>query len=1483
MRTDPLLMQKVARRVVIVLCLAIVALAGLAILGTIIEARQLAALGRDNVPMSPLGAGLLLLLAGAILVAMSRFDPARARRVTRGVALGVFLLGLGVVGGYLLGRLPVFGRWAALGRQTSLLSGLAVSLAALSAFTRWSGPRPRWQARQWAALLAQIPLVIGTVVLVSYASGAPLLYESGITPMSLPSAFCSVGLGLALMIAAGCDTWPLAVFGFVPGKGRDPQRHWFSTGPLALFLLLGVLVLSGGSFFLRGQLKTTQARVHSELSTIAEFKAHQIEDWFGERRADADRIFRGAMIQGDLRRFLAGASPATAEPQVRAWMEDLQKGTYQQMVLFDRQGRVRVAVPSGRAFSPDGRDASELQAALRAKEVLVRDLHQNAGKTGIQLSLWVPIGASPEPCALAEGALLLRMDPQNFLLPLVQSWPTASPTAEALLVRREGGDVLYLSELRHRAQPAMSLRRPLGAEPLMLALLSTGSQKSFVAGLDYRGEPVLATLHPIEGTAWSMVAKVDETEVYGPLRQRVWLGGIGLLGVVVLVAAGLGLMVRHHDAEMIREQLNLSQRFEWLMRQANDIIFLMNEEGWIQEANAQAVEHYGYTLSELKVMQMVDLRSPEARDEAQKRFALLRTIGSIRFETVHRRKDGSTFPVEVSAKLVHLEGEAIVISFVRDITEQQAQQRELRRMTQLYAALSQVNQAIVWTDSREALFAKVCRVLVEFGRFSMAWVGWNDPATHRVAVAAQYGDTMGYLEALEVHSDDTPTGHGPMGTAIREGQPSVLNDYLNLPESDAWREAALRSGFASAAAFPIRQGGEVVGALAVYATEKDFFGTPEAALLIEAALDVSYALDHLVSEERRCVTEAALKESERLLREAQEAGGIGTYTWDIQQDQWTSSLYLDRIFGIGPDHPRTVAGWLNLIAPEARDQLQASLAGAIERRERFNLDYPIIRFSDGARRWVRDQGELHLDAKGQPVTLVGAILDITEQKEDELALRKVSVAVEQSPLSVVITDRSGTIEYVNPRFTQATGYTYAEVIGENPRILKSPSTPPEVYRQLWDTLTRGEVWVGEFENVRKDGTRIHERATIAPVRDAIGTVTSYIALEEDITEQKRAEEKHRALEAQLHQSQKLESLGSLAGGVAHDMNNVLGAILGMASALKESSDLPAASAKRLNTIINACLRGRGVVKSLLYFAHKDLQEEQPIDLNQLVREMGQLLAHTTLKRISLDLDLQDSLGTLRGDGGALSHALMNLCVNAVDAMPSGGILRIQTRATADGGVALHVSDTGEGMRPEVLERAMEPFFTTKPHGKGTGLGLAMVYATMKAHDGVFELCSQVGQGTEAILQFPASRLEPGGQVENAPLVPVDRQVGSKILLVDDDELIRESMTSLLEMLGYEVTPLPGGASALGHLEAGLPADLVILDMNMPGMTGGETLPYIKALRPDLAVLMVSGYSDQDIAPLIKQFPRVSGLQKPYSMVELQQKLAGFGLRPVVET
>jgi len=377
----------------------------------------------------------------------------------------------------------------------------------------------------------------------------------------------------------------------------------------------------------------------------------------------------------------------------------------------------------------------------------------------------------------------------------------------------------------------------------------------------------------------------------------------------------------------------------------------------------------------------------------------------------------------------------------------------------------------------------------------------------------------------------------------------------------------------------------------------------------------------------------------------------------------------------------------------------------------------------------------------------------------------------------------------------------------------------------------------------------------------------------DLTGRRRLEAERRELEAQLHQSQKLESLGSLAGGVAHDINNVLAAILSLASSHRLALGPADPLAKALDVITSACVRGRDVVNRLLVFARKDLATQGPVDLNGIVREMLRLLEYTTLKRIRVTTGLQEGLPAIEGDPGALGHALMNLFVNAMDAMPEGGDLAVTTRLLPGGDLQLSVRDTGQGMSAEVLEKAMEPFFTTKPMGKGTGLGLAMVFGTVKAHKGNLELRSTPGAGTEALLTFPARQ----GRLP----VPAPAGPGSgpglplSILLVDDDELILQSVAPMLQVLGHRVRTAASGLAALALFQAGLEVDLVVLDMNMPGLNGAQTLDRLMALRPDQKVLMASGYSDQDILPLLAAHPHLASIQKPFNLSEIAQKLASL--------
>ena len=375
-----------------------------------------------------------------------------------------------------------------------------------------------------------------------------------------------------------------------------------------------------------------------------------------------------------------------------------------------------------------------------------------------------------------------------------------------------------------------------------------------------------------------------------------------------------------------------------------------------------------------------------------------------------------------------------------------------------------------------------------------------------------------------------------------------------------------------------------------------------------------------------------------------------------------------------------------------------------------------------------------------------------------------------------------------------------------------------------------------------------------------------------IAESKQAEEEKAKLVAQLQQAQKMEGLGSLAGGVAHDMNNVLGAILGMASANLASQPQGSIAYHAFDTISQAAIRGGKMVQSLLNFARQSPIEEHETDINVILREEANLLERTTLAKIRLEVNLALELRPILGDASALTHAFMNLCVNAVDAMPGSGTLTLQTRNVDKDWIEVLVEDTGAGMSKEVLEKAMDPFFTTKEVGKGTGLGLSMVYSTVMAHHGQIEIQSEPGQGTRVRMRFPAC--EPMcSPPEPAAESHAESAHGKlNVLLVDDDELIQSTLQVVLEVLGHTVVTASSGEKALAKLEAGFQPDVVILDMNMPGLGGTGTLPRLRALRPTVPVLLATGRADQAALDLVAAHPHVTLLSKPFGMKELQQHL-----------
>lgn len=469
-------------------------------------------------------------------------------------------------------------------------------------------------------------------------------------------------------------------------------------------------------------------------------------------------------------------------------------------------------------------------------------------------------------------------------------------------------------------------------------------------------------------------------------------------------------------------------------------------------------------------------------------------------------------------------------------------------------------------------------------------------------------------------------------------------------------------------------------------------------------------------------------------------------------------------------------------------------------------------------------------------------------EEAEQELLKLSSAIEQSPVSIVITDSKGDIEFVNPKFCKLTGYLPEEVLGKNPRIIKSGESPPEEYRKLWATITSGNVWHGEFHNRKKNGELFWEHATISPVRNREGAITHYIAIKEDITER-------RNLEEQLRQAQKMEAIGQLAGGIAHDFNNMLMAIIGYGSILQMKMPEDDLLRPIVDKMLNAADRAAGLTQSLLTFSRKQVINLRAVNLNDVIRNVEKFLARI----IGEDIDLKKEIGEepliVNVDSGQIEQVLMNLATNARDAMPHGGSLSITTgRADIDedyikahgygepGRYALFsLTDTGIGMDATTAKRIFEPFFTTKEVGKGSGLGLAVVYGIVKQHGGYIDVHSETGRGTTFMIYLP---LLPGGipgDTETPPL-PLPHEGKETILLAEDEAEIRKLACDVLTEFGYTVIEAVDGEDAIRKFgENREKIELLLLDLVLPKKNGKDVYDEVRRMGSNVRAIFVSGY------------------------------------------
>ena len=528
---------------------------------------------------------------------------------------------------------------------------------------------------------------------------------------------------------------------------------------------------------------------------------------------------------------------------------------------------------------------------------------------------------------------------------------------------------------------------------------------------------------------------------------------------------------------------------------------------------------------------------------------------------------------------------------------------------------------------------------------------------------------------------------------------------------------------------------------------------------------------------------------------------------------------------------------------------------------------------DGSVLWVKEAARSVRGADGNPVVLI-VCEDITERKRAEEERMRLVTAIEQSAEAIFITDKDWIINYVNPAFERITGYDRTEIMGRHTRILKSNMHDKSFYKRIRIILARGDVWSGRLTNKKRDGTFYEAEVTASPVRDSSGAIINYVSIHRDITHEVR-------LEKQLRQSQKMEAIGTLAGGIAHDFNNILAAITGYTELAHSRVQEGSMEHRYLGQVLKAGSRATSLVRQILTFSRQTEQERKPVPVTPIVEEVLKLLRPSLPSTIEIreDIAISPEGGVVLADPTQLHQVLMNLSTNAAYAMRTqGGVLSLSlSEIHADTSIIVHdlkpgsyvrltVSDTGHGMDAAVMERIFDPYFTTKGAGEGSGMGLAVVQGIVKNLGGAITVYSEPGKGTTFHVYLPRIEEEIVQVNSNFEAPPTGSE---RILFIDDEKTLVDLGSDMLESLGYSVTTKTNSIGALDTFRTAPTAfDLVITDMTMPAPTGIELARELMTVRPDIPVILCTGFSELINENLSKEAGIREFVMKPFSMQSL---------------
>jgi len=862
-----------------------------------------------------------------------------------------------------------------------------------------------------------------------------------------------------------------------------------------------------------------------------------------------------------------------------------------------------------------------------------------------------------------------------------------------------------------------------------------------------------------------------------------------------------------------------------ILRSLPGIYYMYDESRQFLRWNPHFEIVTGYSAEEIIALDPLDLFDDADKARVAERIARVFDAGTCDVEADLICKNGERIPYFFNGVLAELDGRRCLLGMGIDMTSQKLADDRLRRTGDLLRAVAE--------GTPDPLFVK-------------------DPRGKYVLVNPAAAKFVGKTADEVLGNDDTAIFDADEARALMEKDREVMETGQYLIDRQTLTFAGNKRTL-EVIKVPYRESDGTLGGV------------------LGIIRDIT---DRILAEEN-------LERSQALLRVASRVGRMGAWAVEREGLRVTLSDALLAILELPADHSPDLEFGIDIYLPQYRDIVREAFADCMQTGAPFDLEAQCLT-AKGRPLWVRVIGEAVRDADGIITGSRGAFQDITDRMQAADMLQLQDRALHAVSQGIVIADAAkpdNPIIFASAGFLQLTGYQEDEVVGRNCRFLQGKGTDPETVSEIRSAVAAGRRCSVELLNYRKDGVPFWSHLTISPVSDSTGNVTHFVGVQSDVTVR-------RQLEDQLRQSQKMESVGQLASGVAHDFNNLLTVISGYSEILLMS--LPSNDPQResIKAISEAGERAAGLTRQLLIFSRQAVVSLQVLDINDAVTDTVKLLRRMIGEDVVMTAVLDPRLHRVRADAGQIGQVLMNLCVNARDAMPQGGKLTIETKnvdldeayvnthVEVQPGryVLLTVSDTGTGMAPEVNRRIFEPFFTTKGVGKGTGLGLSVVHGIVKQANGSIGVYSEPGVGTIFKVYLPIIADDAAAPIDERDPMRVGRGTET-VLVVEDEDGVREIAILALRTQGYTVLSATSGKDALRVLSKHTGAiDLLLTDVVMPEMNGRQLAEALQPRMPEMKVLYLSGYTDDAVVRHGILQAEVAFLQKPYTPTVLLKKV-----------